>query len=199
VNEARLLNLKKEMIVESWTPPLEKLIKNYAEKAAGLRLMHLRSSDEWSRVSNWTSIVVIVLSTIGGMMNFGTSNDYEHIQMWMYFIGIINITASMIASVSKFYKPEEKEHSHLHSAQGYGVFHRELLFQLNLPKSERKPAEQVIHEIKNEYNRIQNDELPLKEHIVNWYKSIYMKQDNISEGGIPDIARLTHNISILTE
>ena len=57
---ARLGDLRKKVNAESWSENMELLMKQWGEKAAGLRFMHSHSGSQWKGFANNLAISGIV-------------------------------------------------------------------------------------------------------------------------------------------
>ena len=57
---AKLGDLRKKVNAESWTENMELLMKQWGEKAAGLRFMHAHSGGKWKKFANNLGIAGIM-------------------------------------------------------------------------------------------------------------------------------------------
>ena len=128
--------LQKQLNADGWTDHLEDLLKAWGEKAAGLRWMHNKSAGGWKSFSNRLSMPLIILTTLTGVANFGATNA-EDPAIAMYVIGGVNIIAASIASIHKFYSPDEKSQLHASVAKQFGSFYRHLTLELNQARGDR--------------------------------------------------------------
>ena len=58
---ARLGDLRKKVNADSWSTNMELLMKQWGEKAAGLRFMHSHSGSQWKGFANKLSITGIIV------------------------------------------------------------------------------------------------------------------------------------------
>lgn len=179
---SRLTKLRKRLNASAWNDELEDLMQCWGEKAAGNRELHDTSASLWKRFGEKLTLPVIVLTTIGGVSNFGAAN-VEDPQFWMYTIGSINIIAAMIASLSKFYKAEEKAQLHSSTARNFGSFFRNMTIELGLSREDRMNSEELCRWAKHEYDRIQSEAPSIPGRVVAQFKKKHGDHRNL-----PDLA-----------
>ena len=84
---ARLGDLRKKVNAESWSDNMELLMKQWGEKAAGLRYMHAHSGGQWKAFANKLAISGIIItnpianiegkSSIMGLLKIFLPINYE--------------------------------------------------------------------------------------------------------------------------
>ena len=116
----KLKRIEKQIVHESWTESIEKILKQWGEKAIGNRCMHLRECKKWKNISNKSNTILITLTTLCGMV---TLSDSKSIVL-IYVIGSLNFACGILTSISRFYKPDKKAEMHLQSAKQYGSMFR---------------------------------------------------------------------------
>jgi hypothetical protein len=191
LTSARMMKLKKKMNSDAWTDYLEDIMQSWGEKAAGSKDLHLDAASYWKSFGDKIYVPVIILSTIGGVSNFGaaTVDNPEH---WMYAIGTINMIAAGLASLSQYYKPSEKSQHHYAVARTYGSFYRAVLLELGISREDRMNSDDMIRWAKGEYDRIQAEAPVIPESII---ASFRKKHANVRRN-IPDIVSNHYEIKI---
>lgn len=187
---ARLAKLRKQMNADAWSDELEDLMQSWGEKAAGNRELHSKAAGYWRKFSDRLYLPVILLSTIGGVSNFGAANA-ENPEYWMYAIGGVNILAATLASIVQYYKPDEKTQAHSSTAKTFGSFYRNMTVELGLSREDRMNSEELTRWAKSEYDRIQNDAPSVPGPIVAQYQKSH--QDNRNQ---PDVVNTKFEIKI---
>jgi len=191
---AKLGGLKKKLNEESWNSHMENLMKMWGEKAAGLRFMHSNAASYWTKLSNNLTITSIMITTLSsGASLISTSiqdNDTKNIVL--YIVGIIGIIASLIQSMKKFYNAEEKAAEHGAISKQFGSFYRFMTLQLGMSRADRMPSEQLSDWALKEYERLQQDALPLSSNQVELYRKTFAN----STQSIPDICEDEYIIKI---
>ena len=190
-NEARealtavkLDSIKKKLNEESWSENMEQIMKMWGEKAAGLRFMHGNASGYWTGLSNNLTITSILITTLASTASLvSTSIEGENKNIVLYVVGVVGLIASLIQSLKKFYNAEEKAAEHGAIAKQFGSFYRFMTLQLGMERSDRMPSDQLSDWALKEYERLQQDALPLGAEQINLYKKTFVN----SKQSIPDI------------
>jgi hypothetical protein len=85
--------------------------------------------------------------------------------------------------MKKFYNAEEKAAEHGAVAKQFGSFYRFMTLQLGMGRCDRMPADQLSDWALKEYERLQQDALPLGSGQIDFYK----KKFSNSEQAVPDV------------
>lgn len=180
----KLEGIKKKLNEESWSENMEQIMKMWGEKAAGLRFMHGNASGYWSGLSNNLTITSIFITTLASTASLvSTSIEGENKNIVLYVVGVVGLIASLIQSLKKFYNAEEKAAEHSAIAKQFGSFYRFMTLQLGMERSDRMPSDQLSEWALKEYERLQQDALPLGAEQINLYKKTFVN----SKQSVPDI------------
>jgi hypothetical protein len=180
----KLEGIKKKLNEESWSENMEQIMKMWGEKAAGLRFMHGNASGYWTGLSNNLTITSIFITTLASTASLvSTSIEGENKNIVLYVVGIVGLIASLIQSLKKFYNAEEKAAEHGAIAKQFGSFYRFMTLQLGMERSDRMPSDQLSEWALKEYERLQQDALPLGADQINLYKKTFVN----SKQSVPDI------------
>ena len=100
---AKLGDLRKQINADSWSDNIEILMKQWGEKAAGLRFMHSHSGSKWKSFSNKLAISGIVITGIASTLSLiATSIDDEEVKNGMlYSVGGVGLISTLIQSFKK--------------------------------------------------------------------------------------------------
>jgi len=193
VVNSELLNMKKKLNAEAWSNEIEDVMQAWGEKAAGHKELHLNAASHWKNFGDKFYIPVILLTTLGGVSNFGAANvDTPFI--WMYAIGSINIVAAALASLVQYYKPEEKTQAHTATAKNYGTFYRTVQVELSLSREDRMNYEDMIKYAKNEYDRIQIESPNIPDIIIENFRRSHAR--DVIKMNLPEIVSNQYHIKI---
>ena len=193
VVNSELLNMKKKLNAEAWSNEIEDVMQAWGEKAAGHKELHLNAASHWKSFGDKFYIPVILLTTLGGVSNFGAANvDTPFI--WMYAIGSINMFAAALASLVQYYKPEEKTQAHTATAKNYGTFYRTVQVELSLSREDRMNYEDMIKYAKNEYDRIQIEAPNIPDIIIENFRRSHAR--DVIKMNLPEIVNNQYNIKI---
>lgn len=156
---ARLGDLRKKVNAESWSPNMESLMKQWGEKAAGLRFMHAHSGGIWKKFSNNLSIAGIVVTGVASTITLiATSVDDESVKNGILFgVGGVGLVSTLIQSFKKFYNAEEKAADHGSVSKQFGSFYRYMTLQLSMSREDRDPADVLTVWALKEYERLQQE------------------------------------------
>jgi hypothetical protein len=183
---ARLGDLRKKVNADSWSENMEMLMKQWGEKAAGLRFMHSHSGSKWKKFSNQLSIAGIVITGVASTLSLvATSIDDDDTKDAVLFgVGGVGLISTLIQSFKKFYNSEEKAADHSSVAKQFGSFYRYMTLQLGMSREDRDPADVLTTWALKEYERLQQEAPPVGgDSIV-----LFNKKFDKNTQAIPDVA-----------
>ena len=183
---ARLGDLRKKVNAESWSENMEVLMKQWGEKAAGLRFMHSHSGGIWKKFSNQLSITGIVVTGVASTVTLvATSIDDEDAKNAILMsVGGIGLVSTLIQSFKKFYNAEEKAADHASVSKQFGSFYRYMVLQMGMSREDRDPADVLSAWALKEYERLQQEAPPIGGSSV----ALFIKKVTDPDQCIPDVA-----------
>ncbi len=183
---ARLGDLRKKVNAESWSENMEMLMKQWGEKAAGLRFMHAHSGGQWKGFANKLSITGIIVTGVASTLSLvATSLEDPEVKNGILFgVGGVGLISTLIQSFKKFYNAEEKAADHSSVAKQFGSFYRYMTLQLGMTREDRDPADVLTTWALKEYERLQQEAPPIGGSSVALFNSKFDKDTQ----AIPDIA-----------
>ena len=181
----RLGGLKKKINAASWSDNMEVLLKNWGEKAAGLRFMHNNAGGYWKGISNRLTIYGILITTVASTVSLVSASvdNVEAKDGIMYAVGGVGLVSSLIQSLKKFYNAEEKAADHNAIAKQFGSFYRYMTLQMGMSREDRVPADELSAWALKEYERLQQDAPPLGGGSIEAFKKIFKN----SPQSVPDV------------
>ena len=181
----QLADLKKKINAASWSDNMELLLKNWGEKAAGLRFMHSNAGSYWKGLSNQLTLYGIGITTVASTVSLisASVDDVEAKNGIMYAVGGIGLVSSLIQSLKKFYNAEEKAADHNAIAKQFGSFYRYMTLQMGMSREDRVPADELSNWALKEYERLQQDAPPLGGGPVEAFKKVFKN----SPQSVPDV------------
>jgi hypothetical protein len=177
-----------------WCDNIENVLSQWGEKAAAYRALHIRSYQRWNDILNRIYIPLIVLSSLSGILSFGNINTKNH-DILNYVIGVMGVSISILTSVLKFLRCEEKANQHEISAKGFGMFYRTIITQLNLKRIQRPNVEKFCEMCKLEFDRLHNESLCINQQTIEWYRQ-HVSDDMLC---LPELGLGSVSISINRE
>ena len=183
---ARLGDLRKKVNAESWSDNMELLMKQWGEKAAGLRFMHSHSGSQWKGFANKLSISSIIVTGVASTLSLiATSVQDEDVKDGILFgVGGIGLISTLIQSFKKFYNAEEKAADHSSVAKQFGSFYRYMTLQLGMSREDRDPADVLTTWALKEYERLQQEAPPIGGASITLFNQKFDKKTQ----AIPDVA-----------
>lgn len=183
---ARLGDLRKKVNAESWSDNMENLMKQWGEKAAGLRFMHAHSGGQWKAFANKLAITGIVVTGVASTLSLiATSVEDQEVKDGILFgVGGIGLVSTLIQSFKKFYNAEEKAADHGSVSKQFGSFYRYMTLQMGMSREDRDPADVLTTWALKEYERLQQEAPNLNGKSVALFKKTFKNENQ----AVPDIA-----------
>ena len=193
---ARLGDLRKKVNADSWSTNMELLMKQWGEKAAGLRFMHSHSGSQWKGFANKLSISGIIVTGVASTMSLiATSIDDQDVKDGILFgVGGIGLISTLLQSFKKFYNAEEKAADHSSVAKQFGSFYRYMTLQLGMSREDRDPADVLTTWALKEYERLQQEAPPVGGSSIALFNEKFDKKTQ----AIPDVAEDKFVINVFT-
>ena len=183
---ARLGDLRKKVNADSWSDNMEKLMKQWGEKAAGLRFMHAHSGGQWKGFANKLAISGIIVTGVASTLSLvATSIDDPETKNGILFgVGGVGLISTLIQSFKKFYNAEEKAADHSSVSKQFGSFYRYMTLQMGMTREDRDPADILTTWALKEYERLQQEAPPLNVTSV----ALFKKKFTDPNQAVPDVA-----------
>tara|TARA_A100001011_G_scaffold322940_1_gene344567 strand:- start:132 stop:743 length:612 start_codon:yes stop_codon:yes gene_type:complete len=165
---------------------MELLMKQWGEKAAGLRFMHSHSGSQWKGFANKLAISGIIVTGVASTMSLiATSVDDQDVKDGILFgVGGIGLISTLLQSFKKFYNAEEKAADHSSVAKQFGSFYRYMTLQLGMSREDRDPADVLTTWALKEYERLQQEAPPVGGASIALFNQKFDKDSQ----AIPDVA-----------
>ena len=183
---ARAGDLRKKVNAESWSDNMELLMKQWGEKAAGLRFMHAHAGGKWKGFANKLSIAGIVITGVASTLSLVATSvaDEEAKNAVLFGVGGVGLISTLIQSFKKFYNAEEKAADHNSVSKQFGSYYRYMTLQLGMSREDRDPSDVLTTWALKEYERLQQEAPSLGGGSVSLFKKTFT---NVNQA-IPDIA-----------
>ena len=187
-------SLVKQINASSWSPHMEKLMKEWGEKSAGLRFIHNTSANKWKKFSNELTLIGIGVTSISSAVSLVAASveDTEIKNGILYGVGVVGLIASFVQSVKKFYNAEEKAAEHSAIAKQFGSFYRYMTLQMGMSREDRLPAGQLTEFALKEYERLQQDSPPVGGDAIVLFKKTFKN----SRQAVPDVCEDEFEIKV---
>lgn len=194
LSEVKMGAARKKVNAASWNDDYENLISEWGEKAAGLRFMHNNSAGYWRTISNQLTLYSIVATTVASAASLvaGSIDSNDAKNAVLFTAGGIGLVTSFIQSLKKFYNSDEKAAEHGAIAKQWGSYYRNVTLQMGMSREDRRPSDELSEWALKEYERLQQEALPLRAKDVSLYKKTFGKSDQ----AMPDNCRDDYSIKV---
>lgn len=175
LTQVKMAGIKKQLNADSWNDEYEDVITEWGEKASGLRFMHANSSGYWRGVSNNLTLYSIIATTIASAASLvaGSIDEVEYKDAVLFTAGGIGLVTSFVQSLKKFYNADEKAAEHGSIAKQFGSYYRYVSIQMGMSREDRRPSDELFEWALKDYERLQQEALPLRGDDVKLYKTTF--------------------------
>ena len=152
-----------------WCDKQEKLLKSWAERAAGYRWLHNHARLHYKKQNDYLSYPSIIIASITGVGGFAVLNpsgnedlDSEtrtKIMIVQYFFAFLNVLGGILTSISKFSQSLSLSENHSAMCVQYSKFYRNIDMELSLDSRDRTCVIEFVKKSREEYDRLL-DEAP---------------------------------------
>jgi hypothetical protein len=194
LSQVKMAGLKKKVNADSWNDEYEDIIKEWGEKASGLRFMHGNSSGFWRGVSNKLTLYSIIATSVASAASLvaGSIDSTDAKDIVLFSAGGIGLITSFIQSLKKFYNCDEKAAEHGSIAKQFATYYRYVSLQMGMSREDRRPSDELFEYALKEYERLQQEALPLRGADVSAYKSRFKNANQ----AMPDNCKSDYAISV---
>lgn len=137
----------------AWHQPLENVVKKMAEQAQANSWAHNHASLWCQSNDTRISMVSIILSIFSGAGAVGTDTILPFPQANIV-IGMISLLTSIIQAINSKFIFAKRAEAHRISSLAYNQIYNKLNIQLNMPRNERMPAQELLNWISSETERL---------------------------------------------
>lgn len=176
---------------------LELLLKQWGEKAACNRWMHMYSSEAWKKTDKNLNMISICLSSVvSGSSLVGVFESFFPKNFIMLFVGLIGLLNIISQSTIRYYNPSQKAALHDLAAQQFGNFQRFIVTKLSLSRLERGPPKLILEYVLKENDRLYKENMEPLNESMNAFILHFKSKIEEKEFEIPDYVNNTLSITI---
>ena len=174
---------------EEWSEGTELALLAWAEKAAGLRWLHLEAGKLERLLNDAVSVPVVILSTLAGL---GSITDNNCGKPWINIaFTVINLLNATLVSLQRYLEPGQKASTHTAIAADYSKLYRSIAQELALPPRRRERCIEFTTATRTEYDRLVSSSLEVPSCVVRRFKKRFAAADQaqpeIVSGGLERI------------
>jgi len=155
--------------VHPWCEKHEKLLKSWAERAAGYRWLHNHSRLHYKKQNDYLSYPSIIIASITGVGGFAVLNPSGNenvstdtknkIMIIQYMFAFLNVLGGILTSISKFSQSSTLADSHSVMCIQYSKYYRNIDMELSLDEVDRTCVVDFVKKCREDYDRLL-DEAP---------------------------------------
>jgi hypothetical protein len=180
---------KKKKPNNGWTPSLELLVAEWADKAACYRWMHDKSSAKYGKSNLLMTFPVILLSTITGTASFGINgllpDDPSYAKYAGAAIGVVSLMTALIQTIANTLRYAQQSEGHRVAGISWGKFQRFISIELSLHPDERMEAVNFLKMARIELDRLIEQSPAIPESVIREFEVEHRKKTDIKR---PEIA-----------
>jgi len=180
---------KPKKFLNGWTPELDDLMAEWADKAACYRWMHERTEKIFSRNDRFITIPVIILSTLTGTANFGLNSIFgdnaNAAHLATLAIGGVSIIAGIITTLGNFLRYAQGSEAHRVSSISWGKFNRLITVELRINPNERMDSMSFLKICRIELDRLIEQSPPIPDSVIAAFRNEFGSSIDVKK---PDIA-----------
>jgi len=150
---------------------LENLLKDEAEKAESLSILHRLSHEKYSLYSNAINIPVIVGSSAVGFMT-GIQIDFDDINI---ILGIFSVVIGCIKALDSYFQLAQRSERHRLVSLQYAQINRKIAVELSLERDVRMDAKDALNVIRTDVKNLEELAPIIPDDIIDKYKEKYPK------------------------
>jgi hypothetical protein len=179
-----------------WTPEVEVLMAEWADKAACYRWMHEKTEREYNSYNQYFTIPVIILSTLTGTANFGLNSmvpDAESQKYAQAIIGGVSLLTGIISTVANFLRYAQGSEANRSAGISWGKFQRLIAIELSLNPDERSDCMHFLKMCRTELDRLIEQSPAIPTNVILEFKKEFSKFPDVRK---PEIAGEIHHTNI---
>jgi hypothetical protein len=150
-----------------WCEKQEKLLKSWAERAAGYRWLHNHARIHYKKQNDWLAYPSIIIASITGVGGFAVLNPSGNedvsvdtknkIMIIQYMFAFLNVLGGILTSISKFSQSSTLADAHSLMCVQYSKYYRNIDMELSLDTADRTSVIDFVKKCREEYDRLLDD------------------------------------------
>ena len=164
---------------------LENLLKQEAEKAESLSILHRLSHEKYNRYSNAINIPVIIGSSAIGFAT-GIQINYEDINI---ILGVFSVVIGCIKALDSYFQLAQRSERHRLVSLQYAQICRKIAVELSLERGVRMEAKDALNIIRTDIKNLEEIAPIIHDDMIDAYKQRYpkhhgenIKRPNVTNG-----------------
>jgi hypothetical protein len=172
---------------DHWCDREERLLRRWAEKAAGYRWLHNHARLHYKWLTDVLTYPCIIISSITGVGGFAVLNPSDdnissdmrrNIIIFQYTFAFLNVVAGILTSVSKFSNSSSMMESHSSMCIQYSKFYRNIDMELSLDVEHRTDAIEFVNKQRQEYDRLLDEAPDIPHATIHEFNKTFPDKEN---------------------
>lgn len=165
----------------TWTTALEEHFASTGEKAHCLSWCHKKAEEKYSRLRTFIDLPVITLSSICGFLQIGSNTMFDDEKISAIALGALSLFVAILSTTQTYFKWSARAESHRIMAIQWSRLYRLLHIEMNLPRDQRKAAQDLLKDTKDTYDRLQEISPLIPTDIISAFQTKFTKNTDISK------------------
>ena len=157
------------------------LLKNWHRRIRIAQAAHYQEANRFRKLHYWLGVPVVILSTTVGTGVFATLSDKDLPDLLTIFLGLVSITAAVLASLQTFLNYSERSSKHLKAATALSSLKKETEENLVLLGEDQDRLEPYIRYVRQKWEEITNEAPLLSDRVFKENFRHYAGESAISE------------------
>lgn len=178
-----------------WTPEIEVLIAEWADKASCYRWMHDKTERIYHTRDQSMMLPIIILSTLGGAANFAMNSISQDPSIQTYLqlgLGGLSIATAILTTVANRLAYGSGSEAHRAASISWGKFNRLITIELALHPEKRIGYTVFMKMFRNDLDRIIEQSPAIPELVINSFIKEFKKDMELKKPDITGDLRHTH-------
>lgn len=180
----------------TWTTALEEHFASTGEKAHCLSWCHKKAEEKYSRLRTFIDLPSITLSSICGFLQIGSDTMFNDAKISAIALGALSLFVAILSTTQTYFKWSARAEAHRIMAIQWSRLYRLLQIEMNLPRDQRKAAQDLLKDVKDTYDRLQEISPLIPTDIILLFQKKFDKVKDISK---PEEANGLEKITIFIE
>lgn len=154
----------------TWNDKLEEYFSSSGEKAHCLSMLHKRSEGVYSRQRNLIDLPVIMISSVIGFLNAGSSSMFSDPKVSSVALGVGSLIVSVLQTVNTYFNWSKRSEGHRIASIQYGKLYRFLKIEMSLPRNQRMSPSDLLKRVRDDYDRLNEISPLIPETVIDEFK-----------------------------
>lgn len=160
---------------------LETLLKEEAEKAESLSILHRMSHE---RFSFWSNVINIPIILGSAGVGFATGIDLGNNANNNIILGLSSVIIGCIKSLDSYFQLSRRTETHRIVSLQYAQINKRIAIELALNREDRITAKDMLNIIKTDIKNLEEIAPLIPEQIIEKYNSKYHNETNVKKPNI---------------